>query len=135
MFKLSKLTDYALVIISCLDNKKGALDAKQLALETAISYHTVAKICKNLVKQGLLISTRGAKGGYQLAPSCYEISFLAIIEAIEGPLIITECGFKDFSCVLANKCGVMTPLKKINGLILEALSSHTLESFINLGVS
>lgn len=135
MFKLSKMTDYALVIISCLDKNKVAMDTKELALQTAISYHTVAKICKNLVKQGLLISKRGAKGGYELAPHCYEISFLAIIEAIEGPLIITECGLKDFHCVLADKCGVMTPLKKINGLILAALSSHTLESFISLGVS
>jgi FeS assembly SUF system regulator len=133
MFKLSKLTDYALVILSYLDNKKVAMDAKELALHTTINYPTVAKICKNLAKNGLLLSKRGAKGGYQLDPKCYEISFLEIIEAIEGPLTITECGFKDFNCMLASKCCVMTPLKKINTLILDALKSHTLESFIRLG--
>lgn len=133
MFKLAKLTDYALVIISYLDSKKVALDTKELALQTTLSYHTVAKICKNLVKNGLLVSKRGANGGYHLDPKCYEISFLEIIEAIEGPLALTECGFKDFNCMLANKCGVMTPLKKINNLILAALQAHTLASFLSLG--
>ena len=132
MFKLTKLTDYALVIISYLDNKENAIDAKELARQTMLSYHTVAKICKNLSKQGLLIAIRGAKGGYQLAPKCYEISFLALIEAIEGPLVLTECGLKDFNCALAGHCSVMTPLKKINRLILDALQAHTLQSFIHM---
>jgi FeS assembly SUF system regulator len=132
MFKLSKLTDYALVILSFLDNRQGVVDAKELAMHTTISYHTVAKICKNLVKNGLLTSTRGASGGYKVAAKCYELTFLAIIEAIEGPLIITDCGFTDSNCILAKNCGVMTPLKQINTLILVALQAHTLKSFLQL---
>ena len=91
MLRLSKLTDYASVILSFMARDNMQVHAAmEIATVTGIALPTVSKILKLLVNSDVLISTRGAKGGYVLARLPEEISVAAIISALEGPIALTE---------------------------------------------
>ena len=84
MLRLSKLTDYATVILSFMARDNAQMHAAmEIAAITGIALPTVSKILKLLVNAKILISTRGAKGGYELARTPTEISIAAVISALE----------------------------------------------------
>lgn len=92
MFKLGKLTDYAVVVLTQLSQEGGgAKSAPQLAEKTGIPEPTVAKVLKTLAREKLVDSVRGAAGGYRLMKRAQDLSLCEIIEAVEGPIAITEC--------------------------------------------
>ena len=93
MFKLNKMTDYAIVCICILSNKMDKfVNAQEISIESGISLSTVQKILKLIVsKSDLIIALRGANGGYKLTKKASEISIIDIIEMMDGPLSITAC--------------------------------------------
>ncbi len=93
MVRLGKLTDYGLVLMTCIARTQGVplRTARDLARESKLPISTVSKLLKELLQSGLLISHRGTKGGYVLAREPRNISVLEMIAAIEGPMALTEC--------------------------------------------
>ena len=65
--------------------------ATAVAERTRLGLPTVSKLLKSFHRAGIVTSTRGAHGGYQLARPAASISADEIIDAIEGPVAITEC--------------------------------------------
>lgn len=127
MFRLSKLADYATVLMACLaDEAGGLLSAQALAERTRLELPTVSKLLKQLAQVGLVQSTRGAAGGYRLARSANEISIADIIAAIEGPLGMTECSIHHGMCGRENFCTVSSNLRKISAAVESALREVTL---------
>ncbi len=126
MLKISRLADYASVIMREL---AGAQDQPQSAFEiserTHIALPTVRKILKLLQNAGLLISTRGQIGGYQLAQSPAQINLVNIIEAIDGPIALTHCNLKN-NCAHEHSCGMKQDWQLINQIIKNALGKNTL---------
>lgn len=99
MFKINKLTDYAMLVITRLAERPSALlSAHQLAEECHLELPTVSKVLKLLSKANLLNSVRGAQGGYRLGRSAEQISVTDVINAIEGPIGVTECSVEPGSC-------------------------------------
>src|SRR5271166_1891278 len=92
MVRLGKLTDYGLVLMTCIGRGERAplRTARDLARESKLPLSTVSKLLKELLQSGLLIAHRGIKGGYILAREPHQISVLEIIAAIEGPMALTE---------------------------------------------
>src|SRR2546425_8000999 len=76
MFRLKKLTDYAILTMTCVARspEQPWHAARDLATETHLPLPTVSKILKELSDHGLLVSHRGPKGGYTLARNPHEIS-------------------------------------------------------------
>jgi FeS assembly SUF system regulator len=91
MIRMSKLTDYAIVILAHLARTSGTLTAQDLATRSRVPLPTVSKLCKELSKAGLVTSHRGRHGGYGLARPARAISVAEIVEALEGPIALTEC--------------------------------------------
>lgn len=91
MIRMSKLTDYAIVILAHLARGGGTLTAQDLAGRSKVPLPTVSKLCKELSKAGLVVSQRGRHGGYGLARPAEQISVAEIVEALEGPIALTEC--------------------------------------------
>jgi FeS assembly SUF system regulator len=91
MIRMSKLTDYAIVILAHLARGGGTLTAHDLAGRSRVPLPTVSKLCKELAKAGLVVSHRGRHGGYGLARPPEQISIAEIVEALEGPIALTEC--------------------------------------------
>jgi FeS assembly SUF system regulator len=106
MLRMSKLTDYGIVLLTHLarEGAPAVQTAQDLAAASKVPLPTVAKIMKELCRGGLLVSHRGRRGGYSLARPAASISVAQIIEAIEGPLGLTECANEEGSCSLEPTC-------------------------------
>lgn len=129
MIRLTKLTDYGIVLMTHLVQHDGrSWVAADLAEETHLPGPTVSKILKLLVRGGLLQSRRGVKGGYLLAKKAAEISVVDVIGALDGPVALTECSDETTEeCCYEAVCRVRTHWLQINRVVCEALSSITLE--------
>jgi len=91
MLRISKMTDYAVVLATHLAAAEGAHAARDLAVQTQIPEPTAGQVLERLAGGGVVISQRGAKGGYALARSPEHVGVNEVIEAIEGPIAVTEC--------------------------------------------
>ncbi|HEY8098701.1 MAG TPA: SUF system Fe-S cluster assembly regulator [Methylobacter sp.] len=105
-----------------------------MAAATGIALPTVSKILKLLVNAKVLISTRGAKGGYVLARIPEEISIATVISALEGPIALTECSISHQGCEQASGCDIGGNWSLINQTIHNALESVTLADLIRPAV-
>lgn len=132
MVRISKLTDYGVVIMAFMASDPLRLfQAKEVAERTAIAQPTVAKLLKKLTKNKLLHSTRGTHGGYILASKPKDITVAMLVNALEGPIAITECNLGHDYCATATQCSVKTPWLRINQAITSALQSVKLNDLIH----
>jgi FeS assembly SUF system regulator len=154
MVRLGKLTDYGLVLMTCMarsyssplhgsqasphatslnDSPASSLrNARDLAAESKLPISTVSKLLKHLLQSGLLTSHRGTKGGYLLARDPREISVLEVIAAVEGPMALTECS-TDVSglCQIELGCPIKTNQRIINQAVRGVLEKVMLSDLAN----
>jgi FeS assembly SUF system regulator len=127
MLRISKLTDYGTVVLACL---AAAPERRQTATEVAhrtrLGLPTVSKLLKSFHRAGIVTSTRGALGGYQLARPAARITAAAIIDAIDGPVAITECSGNRSACDIENTCRTGGAWQRINTAIRRSLDEITL---------
>mgnify|MGYP001294646338 CR=1 FL=1 len=127
MLRISKLTDYGTVILAQLAGQPERLwTATEVAEATHIGLPTVSKLLKKLQRSGLVVSTRGSHGGYQLAQPPGEITAARIPDALEGPFAITECSSSHSNCGLESNCAVGHTWQKVNAAIRRALTDISL---------
>jgi FeS assembly SUF system regulator len=127
VLRISKLTDYGTVVLAHLASGNGQVcSAAEVGEATGIAVPTVRKLLKSLARAGLVTSTRGASGGYQLARPAYEISAASVIDALEGPVSITECSATDSNCDYEDVCNVGNAWQNINVAIRRALEDVNL---------
>jgi Rrf2 family protein len=81
----------------------------------------LAKILQRLAKKKLLTSTHGANGGYVLARDARLISAFEVIEAIDGPLMMTSCSAHKSDCEQSRRCTIREPLHKVSEKIQQVL--------------
>ncbi|MFI4954396.1 MAG: SUF system Fe-S cluster assembly regulator [Gammaproteobacteria bacterium] len=135
MLRITKLTDYAIVILSELAaNYSERLSAAELAKNTGIHLPTVSKLLKVLQQQRLVISHLGAEGGYQLAFPAEQISLAQIIEALEGPIAMTQCNLQHGICEQEHICQVRPHWQRINKVILQTLNDVWLSEMVGEAV-
>jgi FeS assembly SUF system regulator len=127
MFRIGKLTDYGLIIMSCMATRPAQWwRTEDVAEATRLALPTVRKVLRDLVAAGLLRSERGAHGGYVLARLPDLISVAEIIMAIEGPVAITECCDTEPECERVGDCDMESRWPAINGIIQQVLRAVTL---------
>ena len=128
MLRLSKLTDYGIVLITEMAAEpKRVFSATELALVTSLEQPTVSKVLKILAKSGLIQSFRGAHGGYLIAGQPQHISVADVITAMEGPIGMTECSVHDGLCAQEAVCSLRSNWRRIPSAIEMALADVTLE--------
>jgi FeS assembly SUF system regulator len=128
MLKLSKLTDYAVVVLVRLAEDGGLKSSSGIAASTGVPEPTVAKVLKIMTSAGLVLSQRGARGGYRLARPLSGIAVAEVITAIDGPIALTACvEHSPNVCESSGLCPVRGRWDKVNAAILEALSGISLE--------
>ena len=131
MLRVTKLTDYASVILSVLAARPDdVLSAAGLAEQAGLEVPTVAKVLKPLAQAGLVEAFRGVNGGYRLARDADAISLIEIVEAIEGPLGMTECSVHAGQCGIEHSCGVRANWRRINDVVADALRGVTLAEML-----
>ncbi len=131
MLKVSKLTDYGIGLMTCLA-RQGSLEpvtARDLSATMGLPLPTVSKVLKLLTSGELLVSTRGATGGYTLARQPEQISLAEMFEALEGPIAVTECaGESGCACELEVACGLKPNWNWINRQLLGTLQGISLQN-------
>jgi FeS assembly SUF system regulator len=131
MLRLSKLTDYAVVIMAYLSQHPGlAINAKNIAEHTGISLPTTSKLLKRLSHEGLLLANRGIKGGYQLAFPATDISLGTVIQTLEGPIALTECSHTTLKCSVEKRCTIRDNWRRISAFIQATLMQISLADLI-----
>jgi FeS assembly SUF system regulator len=125
MIRLSKLTDYGIVLMTRFAVDGAVHTARELADDTGVPLPTVSKVLKALAREELLLSHRGVKGGYSLSRPAQEISVAQIISAFEQ-IAMTECTSIGLSCELEPTCPVRGNWQKIGQAIRNALQDLSL---------
>ncbi|MGE3770712.1 MAG: SUF system Fe-S cluster assembly regulator [Bdellovibrionales bacterium] len=127
MIKVSKLADYAVVVLAALAARDGkAVPAAELSQITGLPQPTVAKVLKQLAKAGIIDSARGVQGGYTLVADSKELSVETIITAIDGPVRVTECADNHVSCMASDMCQLHGRWAPVNRALKSALASVSL---------
>ena len=127
MLKLSKLTDYAVVVLVRLSEEGGIQTSGGIASTTGVPEPTVAKVLKIMTSAGLVVSQRGARGGYRLARPLATIPIAEVITAIDGPIALTACVEHSVTvCDASGLCPVKGRWDAVNAAILDALSGISL---------
>ena len=128
MFRLNRLTDYAVVVMTQMTREPLEVHtAPQIASDTGIPLPTVAKLLNCLARDALVVSHRGAAGGYTLSRSAEEITIAEIIQALEGPIALTACVEGSGShCEVETLCPMRGNWERVNQAIRGALDGVTL---------
>ena len=133
MLRISRLTDYSTVLLAALaEEPQRVQTAASLAGQTHIAAPTVSKLLKQLQRAGLVISTRGLHGGYQLARPAAQISAAAILDALEGPVALTDCSVGHGNCGIEETCRVGRVWQRLNLAIRRALYDVSLAQLAGL---
>ncbi len=131
MLRVSRLTDYATLVMTCIAaHPADVLSTAQIADETHLELPTVSKLLKSLSHSALVESFRGVNGGYRLARPAQAISLAEIVEALEGPIGMTECGLADGQCDREAQCGVRGSWQRINNVVDQALRAVSLADML-----
>lgn len=129
MLRLSKLADYGTQVMTYMARDRDVHSASEVAAGLGIAAPTVSKILKMLVRKNLVASVLGAKGGYRLARHPKEISVAEIINAMDGPISITECSGTTI-CERESTCTTRSNWQGINHIIQDALGKVNLAEMI-----
>jgi len=130
MLKLSKKVDYGLILLSRMRQQPEAASARELAARYSLPVHMVANILKQLAAAGILVSTRGAQGGYVLARDARHISLADIVNALEGPIALVDCTSEDPSCRFSSNCPTHEPIQNVHRRFQEFMAGYTLDEII-----
>ncbi|MHC4217984.1 MAG: RrF2 family transcriptional regulator [Planctomycetota bacterium] len=127
----TRKTDYALVALAGLARRNhGSLSARDLADELSLPLPVLRNILKLLTTHGLLVSSRGPSGGYQLARPPRDISLAQVIEVIEGPVQLVRCCTTtddgEPRCSLVDSCLIKGNVRKVHESLIEFLNRVTL---------
>jgi FeS assembly SUF system regulator len=126
MLRISKLTDYAILMMVELARDGEMLSAHALAERVHVEVPTASKVLKLLAGNELLESYRGANGGYRVSRTAAEISVADVIAAIEGPIAMTECSVEEGLCAQEDNCGLRSNWQRISLAVAQALRDVSL---------
>lgn len=135
MIRITKQSDYGILLLAHLAKRGSAgeqLSARDLAEQAHLPQPMVSKILQLLVHRGLVTSQRGVNGGYQLARPPHAISVAEIIDAVEGPIAVTECiETAPGHCELEACCMLRDIWQRINNRVRIALEDVTLAEMVS----
>lgn len=127
MLRIGKLTDYAmLVLIEMAKSPTSVLSATLLAERLGLMPPTISKVLKILAESKLVLSVRGAEGGYHLSKPAAEITVADVISAMEGNIAMTECCEDSTFCAIESMCAMRDNWRQINGMVQTLLSRFSI---------
>lgn len=127
--QISRRIEYGLRAMVCLaaQPRDRVMPFREIARRMNVPQDFLAKILKQLVTRGLVASTRGARGGYRLGRPARDISFLEVIEAVEGPVVVNLCQDGHDACRLSRGCTLYGVWKRGQERMLDVYRAATLD--------
>lgn len=129
MLKINRKTEYAIrgMIYLAGQPRDLVVMIKEIAKATKTSPAFMTKIFQSLSGANLVVSSRGALGGFKLSKKPEHITLRDIVEAIEGPVIMNLCLLDSKSCGFSRTCSAHVAWKKIKDSINGMLEDVTLK--------
>ncbi len=133
MLKLSKKVDYGLMALIHLarHGEAASWSAREIAERYGIPPGLLAKILQRLAQRGIVDSRHGMKGGYTLARAPGEITAAEVVEAIDGPLSLTQCMTEQGTCLQFERCNIKSPLQRLNDAVAGMLTRVTVAEMLD----
>ena len=132
MLKLSKKIDHGLILLRELCVGDCISSAREIAARYRLPQSMAANILKKLTASGILISTRGAQGGYELARHPTEINLAEIVESLEGPFSLVDCVESDSCCQLVAVCPTHDPMQEVHRRFDEFMTRLNLAEIVGI---
>jgi FeS assembly SUF system regulator len=136
MIRVTKITDYGVGLMAHMaEQGNGSMaTAPELSAALQLPLPTVRKILKILTRERLLVSQRGASGGYSLARRPEEITLMDLVQALEGPMALTECATGDpCGCERESICSLRENWSLVNSVLQSTLEGYTLDQMTGPG--
>ena len=104
--QLTRAADYAVrVMIHLAGLPRGArVSRSELSAAAECPEQFLCKVLQNLSRAGLVVSHRGNTGGFELEDLHRNVSLLAVVEAVEGPIRLNVCLTGDHACSRQSWC-------------------------------
>jgi Rrf2 family protein len=122
-----------LMIALASKRKEGPVDLGEIARREGISMKYLSQIILPLKNAGLVVSYRGARGGYALARQPEEITPRDIYEAIDGPIIFMDCLTDAADCDRTGSCAASILWGRLREAVSLTMSSMTLKQLVEQG--
>ena len=130
VLKLSKKTDYAIILLTHLSEVNAPVSAHKVSEYYQLPYPMVANILKLLVSSGLIKSTRGQRGGYVLARPAENIILSEIIKVTDNPFTLVECAHDEELCKVQKCCPTKRTLVTLHNKIQQFIEETTLATIL-----
>lgn len=131
MLSLTKKTDYALIAMAYLAERPGVYcSARQISKEYKLPLPVLMNILKTLNHSGLVVSTRGVRGGYKIADDPAKVSLARLIDAVEGPIRFVQCVGKTEEELCVGGCPIRGPVLKLHQKLNDFLEASTLAEVV-----
>ena len=138
MLKVSRMADYAILLVCKMSNDENKVySSQELSIITSLKITTISKILTKLTKANVTDSIRGVSGGYKLTMQAEDISVGNIIDIIDGKVALTVCveEGENHNCDLVSLCPSQSNWQIINNTVREALNSVSIAEMANPFVS
>lgn len=138
MIKVSRMADYAILLVCKMSNDENKVySSQELSIITSLKITTISKILTKLTKANVTDSIRGVSGGYKLMLQAEDISVGNIIDIIDGKVALTICveEGENHNCNLVSLCPSQSNWQIINNTVREALNSVSIAEMANPFVS
>lgn len=131
MLTLSKKVEYALIAVLHMARKPGSdlATAKEMADQYAIPGELLGKVLQSLARARLITSTQGSRGGYQLQRPVERITLGEVIEAVEGPVMLTRCQEDPAHCGQFHVCTIKEPIQQVHDQLVRYIHGISLGAF------
>lgn len=132
VLKITKKVEYALIVLKYIGGKSKSQfhSAREICDQFKLPVDTTAKVMQSMNNSGILISLQGANGGYQIARSLDQITYLELEEIIEGKSREFFCENAKGLCALHGSCNIISPVDRLNRKIKNYLSDLTVEELL-----
>lgn len=130
MIKINRKVEYALMVLKLMKEKGSdhLTTAREVCDKYELPFDTTAKVMQLMNGASILHSQKGVKGGYTLARDLNEISYLELVELIEGKSFMMDC--HEGPCDLINKCNITQPIKRLNDYLITIFNSISVSELL-----
>lgn len=137
MLRLSKKSEYALMATLHLGQlpEGGRAAVTVIAAARSLPRGLLAKVMQDLKRAGLVTSTKGVSGGYQLARPLAEILFLDVVRPFEENMALVDCLHAEQApCARFEQCTIRDPMATLNQWFLGQLRGLSMAQFARMGL-
>lgn len=128
---VTREADYAVrCVLHLSKNHEQLVSVNDIAKSMHIPKSFLAKILQRLMKNDIVISVRGMRGGFQLAKKPQDLNLLEVIEAVQGVSAANICAIDKKKCSLSSTCSIHPIWVEIRAMVEKRLREENFEMLL-----